>query len=55
MCQTADLLSFCKGPHTCLSELSVSLKWRRLCVYLGCGDVAKTQCLHESNDPRLFR
>lgn len=38
-----DLLSFCTEPLTSLSELSVSLKWRRFCVYLGCGAVAETQ------------
>ena len=30
-----DLLSFCTDAYPCLSKLSVSLKLRRVCVYLG--------------------
>ena len=30
-----DLLSFCTEAYPCLSKHSVSLKLRRICVYLG--------------------
>ena len=35
LCWTADLLNVCTGAYPCLSKLSVSLKLRGVCVWLG--------------------
>ena len=35
LCGRVYFMSFCTGVYTCLSKLNVSLKLRRICVWLG--------------------
>ena len=46
MLECGLLLSFCTEADPCLSKLSVPLKLRKVCVYLGVIFLAQTQGYH---------